>query len=105
MVLIARPALVGIEVPDVTVAAARDVIGVAVKDAIEVEALDVAGAAATDVASPVDAAAVWDEPRVLGEFVVDRGGPAVERVGVELVVAAEPDEFRAEWGEPGVGPV
>jgi hypothetical protein len=95
VVSIARPALVGIEVPDATVAAARDVIGVAVKDAIEVEALDVAGAGATDVGSPVAAAGVADESRVLGGFVV---GLAAS----EVVVEAGLDESRVEWGAAAV---
>jgi len=56
-VLIVKPALVGVQTLDVTVAAAQDVTGVAVLDAIEVEGLDVIGVAATGVGSPVDAAA------------------------------------------------
>jgi hypothetical protein len=104
-VLIAKPALVGIEAKDATGAAAQDATGVAVRDAIEVEGLDVAEVAAMDVGSPADAAAVWGEPRVLGEFVVARDGPAVERVAFEVVAEVEPGEFRAERDEPGVGPV
>jgi hypothetical protein len=93
--LIAKPALVGIEVRDAIVAVVLGVIAVAVQGAIEVEERDVAGVAATDVASPADEAAVWGEFRVLDGFVVAPGGPAVEQAAFEVVAEVELDDFRA----------
>lgn len=97
----ARPAAAGAE--DAIHSAARDVAEAAVMDATEVEGLGAVGVVARAV-GPL-AAAVAGESLVRDGFGAALGGPAVERVEFEVVVEAEPDEFRVEWGEPGVGSV
>jgi hypothetical protein len=95
-VLVAKPAVVGIEVRDAIEAAAKDVTEVAVTDAIGVGTLDVAEEATTDAGPLGAAAAVADESRVLDEFVVARGGSAVGLAASEVVVEAGPVESLAE---------
>jgi hypothetical protein len=117
--LVARPALVGAEVPDAIDSAARDVTEAAATDAIEVEGLDAArveglgaievegldavGVVAKDVGPP-EAVAAGESP-VQDEFVVARGGLAVGLAASEVAAEAGPDELRAEWGGPVVEPV
>lgn len=100
-VLTARPAAVGAE--DAIHSAGRDVAEAAVKDAIEAEGLGAVGVEARAVGLLEAAVAVAGASPVQDGFGAALGEPAVERVGFE--VGVEPDEFRAEWGEPGLGSV
>ena len=102
-VLTARPAAAGVE--DAIRSAARDVAEGVVTDATEVEGRGAVGVVARAVGLLEAAVAVAAESLVQDGFGVAPGVPAVERAGFEVAVEAEPDEFRAEWGEPGVGPV
>jgi hypothetical protein len=105
-ILAARLLLVEIVVRDAIGFVVRDAIGFvaldaihfAARGAIEVEGLDVAGVAARAVELPGAEAVVEGEARVLGGFVVARGGPAVELVASEAAAEAGLDE-------PGAGRV
>jgi len=100
-VLIARPA--GAGAADAIHSAARDVAEAAVMDVTEVEGPGAVGVVARAVGPLEAAVAVADESLVQDGSGAALGGPAAERVGFDFEV--EPDDFRAEWGEPAVGSV